>query len=189
MQVLGGICMRLKISESKNSKSLYIIKSYRKNGSSTSKIVEKLGTYDELIKEHKDPIAWGKERAAELTRLEKEGEEPVVIAKYSPAKSISSNVQRSFNGGYLFLEDIYHKLGLQNICKEIQKRHKFDYNLDSIISRLLYSRIIFPASKRATCALSKNFIEAPDFNIHQIYRALDVIAKESDFIQSELYKN
>lgn len=181
--------MRLQISESKNAKSLYIVKSFRKNGFATSKVVEKLGTYEELLKEHADPIAWGKERAAELTRLEKEGEEPIVIAKYNPAKSIASDVQRSFNGGYLFLEDIYHKLGLPQICKEIQKRYKFDYNLNSILSRLLYARILFPASKRATCELSKNFVEAPDFDIHQIYRALDVIAQESDFIQSQLYKN
>lgn len=181
--------MRLKISESKNSKSLYIIKSYRTNGYSTSKIVEKLGTYDELLKEHDDPIAWGKARAAELTRLEKEGQEPVVIARYSPARVIDADVQRSFNGGYLFLQSIYYQLGLHKICREIKKRHKFEYNLDSILSRLLYSRIVYPASKRATCELSRNFIEAPDFDIHQIYRALDVIAEETDFIQSELYKN
>lgn len=181
--------MRLKISESKNSKSLYIIKSFRKNGFSTTKIVEKLGTYEELLKKHQDPIAWGKQRAAELTRLEKEGTEPVSIAKYSPSKILQSNVQRSFNGGYLFLQHIYYKLGIHKICKEIQTRHKFEYDLDSILSRLIYSRILFPASKRATCELSKQFITAPAFDVHQMYRALDVIASESDFIQSELYKN
>lgn len=181
--------MRLNIVTSKNAKQLYIIKSFRKNGFSTTKIVEKLGTYEELLKEHPDPIAWGKQRAAELTRLEKEGTEPVVIAKYSPAKNIESNIQRSFNGGYLFLQDIYHKLGIHKICKDIRTRHKFEYDLDSILSRIIYSRILFPASKRATCQLSKRFIQEPAFDIHQMYRALDVIGSESDFIQSELYKN
>ena len=33
------------------------------------------------------------------------------------------------------------------------------------------------------------FIEQPTFNLHDIYRSLSVLAKESDFIQSELYKN
>ena len=37
--------------------------------------------------------------------------------------------------------------------------------------------------------LSQNFIEPPDFSYNDILRALEVIAKESDFIQSELYKN
>lgn len=181
--------MRLQISESKNAKSLYIVKSFRKNGRATSKIVEKLGTYDELLKSHEDPISWGKARAAELTKLEKDEKEPKVITTYNPSVNIPANVQRSFNGGYLFLQDIYNKLGLSKVCKDIKKRHKFDYNLDSILSRLVYSRIIYPASKLATCELSNNFIESPDFDLHQIYRALDVIAEESDYIQSELYKN
>ena len=32
-------------------------------------------------------------------------------------------------------------------------------------------------------------IEQPKFELHQIYRALEVLAKENDFIQAELYKN
>jgi transposase len=36
---------------------------------------------------------------------------------------------------------------------------------------------------------SKKFIEQPNFELHQIYRALEVLAKESDFIQSSLYNN
>ena len=37
--------------------------------------------------------------------------------------------------------------------------------------------------------LSKKFIEQPNFELQHIYRALEVISKENDFIQSELYKN
>lgn len=54
---------------------------------------------------------------------------------------------------------------------------------------MIYGRIIFPSSKLATHKLSSTFIEQPDFDIQHVYRALDVIAKETDFIQSELYKN
>ena len=36
---------------------------------------------------------------------------------------------------------------------------------------------------------SPNFIEQPNFELHDIYRALEVISKENEFIQSELYKN
>jgi hypothetical protein len=52
----------------------------------------------------------------------------------------------------------------------------------------VYSRIIYPASKLATHELSKKFIEQPNFELQHIYRALEVIAKETDFIQAELYK-
>ena len=56
--VLGGVVLRLNIVESKNAKQYYVIKSYRKDGHSTSKIVEKLGTHEELLKKHADPEAW-----------------------------------------------------------------------------------------------------------------------------------
>ena len=49
-------------------------------------------------------------------------------------------------------------------------------------------RIIYPSSKLKTLELSKNFLEQPNFELHDVYRALEVIAKESDFIQSELIK-
>lgn len=185
------MCMRLSVIKSKNAASFYVIKSVTVDGKRTSKIVEKLGTYDELLKKlnGRDPYEWAKEYVEELTRLEKEGKEPVVIAEYSPSKLIDSNIQRTFNVGYLFLQQIYYALGLHKICDTISDKYKFTFDLNSILSRLSYGRILFPASKLATNELSKKFIEQPNFELQHIYRALEYIAKESDFIQSELYKN
>ena len=180
--------MRLNIVKSPNAKQLYVIKSYRKNGKNTSKIVEKLGTYEELLKTHKDPIKWAKEYIEELNKIEK-AQNREVIVKYSPLIQINKNEQHSFNCGYLFLQKIYYELGLHNICNAITKKHKFEYDLSLILSRLIYGRIIFPSSKLATYQLSKKFIEQPNFDLHQIYRALEVLAKETDFIQSSLYEN
>lgn len=182
--------MRLGISKSKNSVSLYVIKSTYVNGVHSTKIVEKLGTVSELEKtlNGEDPIEWAKKYIDELNRKEKEQKREVLV-KYSPSKQITKDEQLFFNGGYLFLQQIYHSLGLHKICKEISERHRFTYNLDSILSRLIYGRIIFPASKLATNELAKSFIEQPDFDIQHIYRALEVISDESDFIQSELYNN
>lgn len=182
--------MRLQISKSKNASSLYVTKSIYVNGVSTSKVVEKLGTYDELKEKlnGEDPIEWAKAYVAELTRKEKE-EKREVMVRYSPAKQIDKDEQKTFNGGYLFLQQIYHQLGLSKISKVISEKYKFTYNLDSVLSRLVYSRIIFPASKLATCEQSRLFMEQPEFELQHVYRSLEVLAKESDYIQSELYKN
>lgn len=182
--------MRLQIIKSKNAASLYVVKSLFENGKRTSKVVEKLGTYAALSKamDGQDPIEWAKKYVEELNRKEKQ-EKREVLVKYSPVKQIAKDDQRSFNGGYLFLQKIYHDLGLHKICKDISNRHKFTFNLNSILSRLIYSRIIFPASKFATCELSKKFIEQPDFELHDIYRALEVLSEETDYIQAQLYKN
>ena len=182
--------MRLQISKSKNASSLYVTKSIYVNGVSTSKVVEKLGTYDELKEKlnGEDPIEWAKAYVSELTRKEKE-EKREVMVRYSPAKQIAKDEQKTFNGGYLFLQQIYHQLGLSKISKVISEKYKFTYNLDSVLSRLVYSRIIFPASKLATCEQSKLFMEQPEFELQHVYRSLEVLSKESDYIQSELYKN
>ena len=182
--------MRLQISKSKNASSLYVTKSIYVNGVSTSKVVEKLGTYHELKEKlnGEDPIEWAKAYVAELTRKEKE-EKREVMVRYSPAKQIAKDEQKTFNGGYLFLQQIYHQLGLSKISKVISDKYKFTYNLDSVLSRLVYSRIIFPASKLATCEQSKLFMEKPEFELQHVYRSLEVLAKESDGIQSGLYKN
>lgn len=182
--------MKLTISKSKNSTSLYVAKSIYVNGTRTSKIVEKLGTVEELKKKlnDQDPIEWAKKYIQDLNEKEKENNREVMV-KYSPTKTIEKNVQHLYNGGYLFLQQIYYSLGLHKICDEISNKYKFTFDLNSVLSRLIYGRILFPASKLATNQLSQKFIEQPNFELQHIYRALEVIAKESDFIQSELYKN
>ena len=182
--------MRLQIVNSKNAASFYVVKSTYENGKRSSKVVEKLGTYADLHKKlnGEDPVEWAKKYVDQLNQKEKE-EKREVLVKYSPSKLINKGEQRSFKGGYLFLQKIYHELAIHKICKKISQKYKFDYDLDSILSRLLYGRIIFPSSKLSTYKLSKKFIEQPNFELHQIYRALEVLAKETDFIQASLYEN
>ena len=182
--------MRLQIIKSKNAQSFYVVKSTYENKKRSNKVVEKLGTYKELQQKvaPEDPIEWAKRYVEELNEKEKNGTREIIV-KYSPTKSIEKNKQLNFNVGYLFLEKIYYLLGLNDICNNISKKYKFKYNLNNILSSLIYGRIIFPSSKLATFELSKKFIEQPNFELHDVYRALEVIAKENDFIQAELYKN
>lgn len=181
--------MRLQIIKSKNAQSLYVVKSIYHNKKRTNKVVEKLGTYEKLkLTLDEDPIEWAKKYVEKLNEQEKNGTRTILV-KYNPSKVIEKNQQISFNGGYLFLEKIYYELGLNAICKDISQKYKFAYDLNNILSRLIYSRIIYPSSKLATFELSKKYIEQPNFELHDIYRALEVISKETDFIQSELYKN
>jgi transposase len=170
--------------------SLYVIKSTYENKKHSTKIVEKLGTIDELRSKlnGEDPIEWAKKYIEELNKKEKE-EKREVMVKYSPSKIIAKDDQHSFNGGYLFLQQIYHELNLHKVSTEISKKHKFTFDLNAVLSRLLYGRILFPSSKLATYQHSSKFIEQPDFELQHMYRALEVISKEMDFIQSSLYSN
>ncbi len=182
--------MRLSISKSKNATLFYIIKSTYIDKKHSTKIVERLGTLDEVkVKSgNKDPYLWAKEYAKKLTLQEKEGTRTIMKA-YSQNKLLNKNENNDFNIGYLFLQDIYYKLGLNNICNEIANKYQFKFDLNDILSKLIYSRILFPASKLKTLELSKKFLEQPNFDYQHIERALPILCKENDFIQSELYKN
>ena len=182
--------MRLKVSRSKNSASLYVTKTVYIDKKERTITVEKLGTEKELREKLNgaDPYLWAKDYVDKLNKKEQE-ERRQVLVKLQQSKLIDKNKKQSFNGGYLFLQQLYHQLKLDQICSKITAKHKFSFNLDSILSRLIYGRILFPSSKLNTFQLSKTLIEPPDFELQHIYRSLEFIAQESDFIQAELYRN
>ena len=182
--------MRLRVTKCKNTEIFYVIKTVYVEGKQKTITVERIGNTNEVLKksEGEDPYTWSKKYVENLNKQEKEGTQDILIKK-SQVKQIEKNQERYFNCGYLFLEKIYYELGINNICEEITNKYQFKYDLNNILSRLIYGRVIFPSSKLATNELSRKFIEQPNFELQHIYRALEVINKENDFIQSELYKN
>ena len=182
--------MKVCISKSKNTTIYYLSKSVRIGSRTTTKTVEKIGTYDEIKEKCGDmePLEWAKKYAAKRSAEEKAAKQDVIM-KCSSSMLIDKNVRRSCNAGYLFLLDIYYSLGIDKICAEISEKYKFEYDLNEILSMLVCSRIIAPGSKRSSLEEANGFVEQPKCSLHQIYRALEVIAKENDFFQSQLYKN
>ncbi len=182
--------MRINITKSKNKEHYSIIKDITKNGKRTTCVYENIGSFDKLKQRagDNDPIEWLKLYVKELNLQQKQNSLPVIIQK-NPNKVIDKNVPSSFNIGYLFLQDIYYKLKLNDICRQISDRHQFKFDFNDILSKLIYSRIIFPSSKLKTLELSKRFLEQPNFEYQHIERALPIICEEMDFIQAELYKN
>ena len=169
----------------------YVQKSYRKeNGRPATKNYERLGTIEELRARfgEEDPIGGAKRYIAELTAAEKEANKKVIV-EYSPSAMIAKGEQRSYNGGYLFLQKIYYELGLDYICKKIAKKHKLlKYDLNSILSMLVYTRILYPGSKRSSLEDAKKFFEQPECTLEQVYRALSLLAGEFNEIQADVYK-
>lgn len=185
---------RIKVSTSKNSKSYSIIEDYCRNGKRTTKIVDYIGNYSKVMelakKENLDINTWLKKY---LIQYKKEHNIPiefneVIIKKYSN-KLIPKNVLNRFNIGYLFLKDIYYSLKIDKIIKMISKKYKFEFDLNEVLSNLVFSRIIYPSSKLKTYELSKSFIETPKYNLEHLYRGLTYLNNELDYIQKEIYNN
>lgn len=180
--------MKVSITKTKNDVIYYISKGYRIGNKTTTKNVLKVGKHSELILTHPDPLEYCKELAKKMTLEEKESKSTFLI-KLSEETKIKHDCNNHFNIGYLFLQKIYHELKLDEICDEISENYKFKYNLNDILKSLVFSRVIYPGSKLSTFEDCKNFLEQPSFELHDIYRALDPLAKHLDFIQSQLYKN
>lgn len=183
-------CMRIKTTNTKNGRLFYVIKTYYDtHGKEHSLTVEKLGNENAIREKYNcDPDVWAKEYVAKLNAQEKIDNADVQVS-FSQTSLLSKNHRYTFNIGYLFLQTLYYQLGLDKICKAITDKYSFDYDLNDILSRLIYGRILEPCSKIATYRFASKLLEQPVFSEHQIYRALDVLAKESDFIQEKLYSN
>jgi len=182
--------MRLKITKTKSDTNYYVIKDVIKNGKRTTEIFEKLGNIEQVSKRSngENPLTWINKYIENLNCNLKQGKEQILIKK-STSSLLPKNVQTTFNGGYVFLQKIYYALNLDKTCNEISKKYKFEYNLNSILSRLIYTRILEPCSKLSSLESAKKLIEQPNFELQHIYRALEVIAEQTDFIEAEVYKN
>ena len=181
--------MRLNIRRLNNYNYYSIIKDYTDvSGKRTTKIFEKLGNQAQVEER------FGKDNTIDnikkyINDLNNEDKEELMKKEYNPNKRISGGIKRQYNVGYLFLKDIYYDLKLNEICDEIQSKYRFKFNLNDILSNLVFSRIIYPASKLKTHELCKKFIEEPNIDLHNIYRGLTYLNKELDFIQQKLFEN
>lgn len=180
--------MRLSITHTKNNTYFYMIKSFRKNGKNTSKIIECLGELEEVKQKagNEDPVVWAKKYIAQKTVEENENC-GTYYEKLIEGKELSSE-QKLFNLGHIFLHKIFEELELDKLCKEIKKKYKFEYELSDILEDLISTRILYPSSKFSSYEDSQNFLRQPKYQLYDVYRALEVIIKEKDFIEKWCYE-
>lgn len=181
--------MRLNIRKINNYSYYSIIKDYTNlNGKRSTKIFEKLGNQNQVEER------FGKENTIDnikeyINKLNNESKETIINKEFDPNKRISHGIKRNFNIGYLFLEKLYNQLKFKDICDDISNKYKFKFDLNEILSYLVYARIIFPSSKLETFKQCQNFIKQPTFKLHDEYRALSYIADNMDFIQESMFNN
>ena len=185
--------MYISITGSPNNKDVYIYQSYRKeNGKTSSRIYKKLGKFNDLLAQFSGDqdklIEWAREEARKETELYNQHNGRVSV-DFSQGARIPLNEARSFHIGYLFLQCLCTTLRMDKICRTIKSRHKFKYDLNAILSDLVYARILSPHSKLGSYEYCQTLLEPPKYSLQDMYRSLSVLAEEADFIQTELYQN
>ena len=183
----------ISLTGNSDNKDVYIKRSFRKsNGKTATKIHRKLGKLNDLLQQFSGDydamMAWARSEAEKDT-MEYNAKTGDVSVSLSKSAYIPKNEERCFPVGYLFLQKLCTELKIDSICRKISKRHKYTYDFSAILTDQIFSRILSPSSKLGSYSYCQTLLEPPKYELQNLYRALSVMAEESDFIQEELYFN
>jgi len=177
------MAFRLDIKKKKRGQYLTIEKKYwdKERKRPVTEHYKSLGYVADLQKERPDPIVYFKEEVR-LMNAEQKNESRVSLV-LDMNEELPPDSHTRYNLGYAVIMRIYHELELDRFLNNKARHEAFEYNSDSIMKLLVITRILFPASKRASYDYRKMFFERFDFGLHDVYRALSHFSKIGDHCQ------
>lgn len=92
------------------------------------------------------------------------------------------------NIGFLFLQSVYNSLGISQLLNQIKSSSKIEYDLNGLTKLFVFGRILNPRSKKKEFENKDKYLFP--ITTHEdeqtIYRALDVLDKNSKKIQNRM---
>ncbi|MFH5882660.1 IS1634 family transposase, partial [Liberiplasma polymorphum] len=177
--------IRVTTSPDKKFSKVYLVEGYRdEKGKVKQRIIESLGDLETLTKANPNALedlkVWAKEETKRL-----KGKLPLEVV-FSDLQTDSDSL---FNYGYVFLERIYHRIGLSRFMQDYQSKVKCQYNLDDILKLLVFSRCLNPGSKKKAYEGKGNyFFEFSDFKLDDIYKSLGYLADIKDDLTQAMHE-
>ncbi len=149
---------------------------------SRQKTIESLGFLDELEQEYDDPISYFSKRVELLNQQKKEKQAPINFTFYdSDRLCIGDNLRKNF--GYTALSKIYHELEIDKFLKSRQRGSKEQYDANTIMKMLVFLRMLYPASKKASFDNRDILFEKTNYSLDDVYRCLSTIYKYKEDLQ------
>jgi len=170
-----------------NRTYLSIVHGYRdSNGKAKSKVIQSLGYMDELAKTYEDPIA-------HFTKIAQEMEAERIAGRYKTItidleERLSQGTINRKNYGCVVLSKIYHELEIDRFLDNARRHELFSYNTEAMMRLLVYTRIMFPGSKRASYLMKDEFFENFAFTIDDLYDGLTHFDKIAGKLQQHLHE-
>jgi len=92
------------------------------------------------------------------------------------------------NIGYIFIENIFNKLGVSEIIRRYKSDNKLDYDILGIVKLLVFGRVLDPKSKKATFEKRDKYLfpVTTSEDLNEMYKALDVLYEKSESIQKRM---
>jgi len=150
---------------------LQIVHSYRdKLGKTKRKVIQSLGYLDELEKTYDDPLTHFTQVAKQM-ESERIQNKQINITLDADSK-VDRNSENRKNYGHIVFSKIYHELQLDRFFNNKQRHEKFKFNSNSIMKVLLFARLLYPRSKKATVEIKDRFFDKADFDLDDVYDCL-----------------
>ncbi len=176
--------MHLKKTNRNGRIYLSITDSYydKQKKTSRSKTIESLGYLDDLKKIHVDPIAYFQKRVDELREEKKQRNAPINFTFYDSDKlCVGDNLRKNF--GYTALSKIYHELEINKFFNNKQRHSKEQYDANTIMKMLVFLRMLYPASKKASFDNREMLFEKTNYSLDDVYRCLSLFDKYKEELQ------
>lgn len=166
---------------------LSIVHGYRDNeGKTKQKTIQKIGYLDELEKDYDDPIQHFKKVAIDMEKQRKEDKN--ITISFDMDEQINRDNENRKNYGYIVFSKIYHELGIDVFLKNARRHKNFTFNTDAIMRLLVYSRLLFPGSKRDNVINKDVFFDSFKFSLDNVYDALTHFNEISVNLQKHLHE-
>ena len=152
------------------------------------KTVEGLGCISELKKKYDDPIAYFTQYAKNLTGQKKK--EKSVSITIDSTEKMSTDTDDIKNVGYGVLKELYRQLELDKFWNWKTRGLSIEFSVDKIFRLLVFSRILYPASKKGTFEHRNFYFEDfGDFSLDDVYHALDIICDNNEALQQWIFEH
>jgi hypothetical protein len=184
----GYAIMYLKTIKKNNITRLYFYESYYKDQKTRQRMVKSLGRLDELERLYPNPVSYFTELAKKETLKQKADKNMLFTIDLSSILQV--NEANLKNIGYGILKILYSDLELDKFWKVKTRNRSNKYDLELIFRLLVFSRVLFPASKRETYGNKDIYFENFDgFSLDDVYHALDLIDENQEALQKWIYEH
>ena len=180
--------MYLKTITKKGVTRLYFYESYYENGKVKQRCIESLGNLNDLKEEYDNPVEYFRELAVKRTESAKQEKKTSTVIDMTEMMGLEEDSLK--NVGYAVFKEIYRLLQLDVFWKRKLKKHNIAYDGELIFRLLVFSRLLFPASKKATFENKERFFEEfSGFSLDNVYTFLSLISLYDDEMQQWIYSH
>ena len=164
-----------------------IVHGYRdENGRPKSKVIESIGYLDKLLMDYSDPIAHFERVATELDKQRRDSKTITVSVDMDERVDRSGASRKNY--GHVVFSMIYHELEIDRFLKNARRHKNFQFNTDSIMRLLVFTRLLFPGSKRAAVLNKDLFFDNFRFSLDDVYNALTHFNEIASALQRHLHE-